>query len=138
MKALIIFCFLTVVGDLAAQNHSITVVVKNVKDAHGNVAVALFNNEKDFMKHRFDGKIIEAKPGEVQVVFENVPPGPYAISVMHDENQNNELDSNLIGIPKEGFGFSNNAMGAFGPPSFEKASFTCPVSQVITVTLKYM
>ena len=138
MKALLLFCAALVTGNVAAQNNTITVVVKNVKDAHGNIAVALFNNEKDFMKNRLEGKITEARTGEVQVVFENVPPGAYAISVLHDENLNNEMDSNLIGMPKEGFGFSNDATGMFGPPSFEKAKFNCLMSTAITVTLKYM
>ena len=138
MQTFIFICLAWASVSAFAQNNSITVVIKNVKDAPGNVAVALFNNEKDFMKYRFDSKIIEAHGGEVQVVFENVPPGSYAISVLHDENGNNEMDSNIIGMPKEGFGFSNDAMGTFGPPSFEKASFTCPVSQALTVTMKYM
>ena len=138
MKTIMFICLALAAGSAFAQNNSITVVIKNVKDAPGNVAVALFNNEKDFMKNRFDSKIIKAQGGEVQVVFENVPPGSYAISVLHDENGNNEMDSNIIGMPKEGFGFSNNAMGTFGPPSFEKASFKCLVSQALTVNMKYM
>ncbi len=138
MKTCIIIFLALASGSAFAQNSSITVIVKNVKDAPGNVAVALFNNEKDFMKNRFDSKIITAHGGEVQVVFENVPPGSYAISLLHDENGNNEMDSNIIGMPKEGFGFSNDAMGTFGPPSFEKASFKCPVSQPITLNMKYM
>ena len=63
---------------------------------------------------------MEAKEGKIVVVFENVPVGSYALSVIHDENENFELDSNFFGIPKEGFGFGNDAMGSFGPPSFEK------------------
>ena len=84
------------------------------------------------------GKTTVTKAGEVQVVFENVAPGDYAISVMHDANENDELDSNAFGIPKEGFGFSNDAMGMFGPPSFEKAKFNFTGKNQVAITLKYM
>ena len=59
-----------VCGSAAAQNNSLTVVVKGVKDAKGRIAVALFSNEKDFMKNRLMGQVTEARPGEVEVVFE--------------------------------------------------------------------
>ena len=121
-----------------AQNSSLTVVIRGVKDAQGKVAVALYNNEKDFMKNRLVGKLTDSRTGEVQVVFENVPPGDYAVSVMHDANQNGKLDSNLVGMPKEGFGFSNDATGMFGPPSFEKAKFSFGASRTIVLTLKYL
>ena len=57
------------------------------------------------------------------MVFENIPHGDYALKVFHDENENQKLDTNFIGMPKEKFGFSNDAMGRFGPPSFEQARF---------------
>jgi uncharacterized protein (DUF2141 family) len=138
MKTIIAICMLLVAVAAHSQNTSLTVVVKNVKDDSGKIAVALFGNSKDFMKKRLDGRITDARPGEVQVVFENVPVGEYAISVMHDANQNEELDSNMFGIPKEGFGFSNNAMGTFGPPSFEKAKFKCGESNEISISMRYM
>lgn len=48
---------------------------------------------------------IEAKAGEVMHHFEDLPPGQYAVQVMHDENDNGKLDSNFLGIPREGYGF---------------------------------
>lgn len=59
-----------------------------------------------------------AATGEITVTFEDLPAGDYAISLYHDINDNEELDKNLMGIPKEPFGFSNDAMGTFGAPSF--------------------
>ena len=53
-----------------------------------------------------------------------IPAGIYAIGYYIDANENQKLDTNFIGVPKEEYGFSNNARGAFGPPSFESASFT--------------
>jgi uncharacterized protein (DUF2141 family) len=56
---------------------------------------------------------------------------------MHDVNKNGELDKNALGIPKEGFGFSNDAAGTFGPPGFDKAKFILPRAGELVITLKY-
>ncbi|MEQ8459231.1 MAG: DUF2141 domain-containing protein [Sandaracinaceae bacterium] len=56
-------------------------------------------------------------------VFEDVPPGEYALAAFHDENANNDLDRNIFGIPSEGTGASNDAYNAFGPPSWDDARF---------------
>jgi len=72
----------------------------------------------------------------VAVVFENLEPGDYAVSVIHDRNNNGKLDTNRLGIPKEGFAFGNNAMGIFGPPSFENAKVSIrdkAVKQILNV-----
>jgi uncharacterized protein (DUF2141 family) len=58
------------------------------------------------------------------IVIKNLKPGKYAFKYFHDENKNEKLDTNWIGVPTEGFGFSNNAEGMFGPPSFDKTIFT--------------
>ena len=115
------------------------VVVANVKDTTGTVRVGIFRDEKTFLKDAFVGKIVKAAKGEVKVVFESVPEGKYALSVIHDENRNGELDSNMIGIPREGFGFSNDAMGMFGPPGFEKCEFVITAeAKKMTVTMRYL
>jgi uncharacterized protein (DUF2141 family) len=57
-------------------------------------------------------------------VFHNVPAGTYAVSSFHDENGNNKLDRNSLGVPSEGYGFSNDAQGTAGPPTFSQAQFT--------------
>jgi uncharacterized protein (DUF2141 family) len=62
--------------------------------------------------------------GRASVDLQGVPPGDYAIAVVHDENANNALDTSWIGIPKEGIGTSNNAKGRMGPPKYRDAKFT--------------
>ena len=100
------------------------VTVKNFKDSGGSVRVGLFNNSKDFLKKGLDGKVAPFRADSVTVVFEGLEPGEYAVSVFHDRNDNGKLDTNVVGIPREGFAFGNNAMGLFGPPSFDKAKVT--------------
>jgi uncharacterized protein (DUF2141 family) len=65
---------------------------------------------------------VPARDGETVVTIEGVPPGTWAVLAYQDENANGELDRNLIGIPSENYGFSRDARGRFGPPSFDDAA----------------
>lgn len=72
--------------------------------------------------------------------FADLPPGRYAVGVVHDENGNHEVDANWMGYPKEGFGFTNNAKPRWnGPPRFESAAFVVKPgeSRLEVVTLQY-
>jgi len=123
----------------AFAQQQLEVVVKNVKDATGQVRVGLFKDDKTFLKDAWMGKVVKAQAGEVKVIFENVPAGTYAISIVHDANENGEMDSNFFGMPKEGFGFSNDAMGTFGPPDFAKASFELGTDKKnLSISLRYL
>ncbi len=119
-----------------AQNR-VEVIVTNVKDTTGMIHVALFSNQDSFLKKPMAGKSVKAVAGQVVVVFEHVPPGDYAASLIHDANKNGKLDTNFFGVPKEGFGFSNDAMGTLGPPSFEKAKFTIRAPVSIRIRTRY-
>jgi uncharacterized protein (DUF2141 family) len=135
----ILLIFIVGIGLPVLGQGTLTVEVSNIKEAKGNVNVGLFTNEDDFLKKSAVGKIVKADREIINVVFENLPIGNYAVSVIHDENANGELDSNFMGIPKEGFGFGNDAMGMFGPPSFEKALINWEgKDKSITINLKYM
>ena len=131
-----VLCITYATMSLAQSN--IEVTVRNIRETKGTILVGLYTNEENYLKKAVEGKVVKAAGTEVKVVFENLKPGEYAVSVIHDENENGELDKNGIGMPKEGFAFGNNAMGIFGPPSFEKAKIVVgktPVKQVIE--LKY-
>ena len=123
----------------AIAQYTLVVTVKNIKQSEGTVRVALFNDEDSFLDKAFQGKTVKVNGTEVSVEFGNLPAGEYALSVFHDANDNGELDKNFMGIPKEGFGFGNNAMGTFGPPSFEKAKFNLDdESTKHEIVLKFM
>jgi uncharacterized protein (DUF2141 family) len=112
------------------------VTVTNIKEAKGTIRVGLFDSEEKFLKNAVDGKIVKANHDQVTVVFENLKPGNYAASVIHDENENGDLDKNMIGIPSEGFGFGNDAMGTFGPPSFDESKITIVDKQTVKQSIK--
>jgi len=132
-----LFCFALVFGINICVGQMLRVVVKNVKSSSGSIRLALYSNEKDFMKKEFSIAQEQASEGETVVLMPGVPLGTYAIGVIHDTNDNKELDTNLIGVPKEGFGFSNDAMGLFGPPGFEKASFEFDGNKEVSINLRY-
>ncbi|HWA34880.1 MAG TPA: DUF2141 domain-containing protein [Cyclobacteriaceae bacterium] len=127
--------FLNIVALATAQD--LVVTIKNVSDQPGTLMAGLFNSEKTFLKKAVRGEKVAARPGTVKVVFKDVQPGEYALSVFHDANDDGKLDTNFFGIPKEGVGASNDVVGKFGPPSYEKAKFECPRSEEVSVTMKY-
>ena len=116
---------LIMIGLLAASNlfgqGKLEVTVKNIKDQKGSIMVSLFSNEKDFLEKTIDSKVVMVSATEATVIFEKLIPGEYAVSVIHDLNDNKKLDTGFMGIPKEPYGFSNNARGQFGPPSYESS-----------------
>jgi uncharacterized protein (DUF2141 family) len=120
----------------AIAQHDMEVTIKNIKDPKGTIQLAIYNSETDFLKKPITGKVISANAKEVTVSFTNLKPGNYAISVYHDANANNEMDSNLIGIPTEPYGFSNNAMGRFGPPAFDAAKVKVDQPVKLTIELR--
>jgi uncharacterized protein (DUF2141 family) len=119
-------------AELFAQ-HSLEVTIENIKAIKGSMRVGIYNNEKDFTDKPVEGKVVQVSANTVTIVFDSLKPGDYAISIFHDENNNGELDTNAIGIPREGFAFGNNAMGMFGPPSFQRAKVTMGNKNLIQV-----
>ena len=92
----------------------------------GHARVALVNRREQFLSRDlapFRSAAVPIRDKQAHVVFEQLPQGEYAISVFHDANDNGELDSNLLRIPKEAYGFSNDARGTFGPPGYDAARF---------------
>jgi len=98
--------------------------------------IALYNSDATFMKKHVASRTVKASGNDVTVVFENLKPGHYAVSTFHDENDNEKLDTNFFGIPKELYGFSNNAKGSLGPPSFDKARVKIEADKKLTIDLR--
>ena len=85
---------------------------------------------------------VEQRKGVIQdlkyiVKIVNLPPGKYAIRYFHDENINGKLDTNKMGIPTEGYGFSNNAYGLFGPKPFKEWLFDLNENKKLSLKIKY-
>ena len=130
-----LFIYLIGMLSLENQSQSISFNISNIKNDKGYVLIALYNSEKGFPDKpalTFKKQRVKAVKGQLTIVFTDIPPGKYAAGIVHDENDNQKLDTGFFGIPKEGFCFSNQAMGTVGPPSFQSASISVlnkPVSQ---------
>ena len=105
----------------------IHVTVLDIRNSTGTVACALFESSDgfptEFLLSATNVMLIKIQKAQARCDFEDIPPGTYAIAVIHDENMNGKLDTNWLGIPREGYGFSNEEEGVAGVPSFSAASF---------------
>lgn len=120
---------------LFAQS-KVEVTVKNLREIKGTIRMAVYSGEDNFMKKSLTSKEIKVTGKEVTVVFENVKHGEYAVSTYHDVDDNKELDTGFMGIPKEPYGFSNDARGTFGPPSYEKSKFKVDGNTKISISVQ--
>ena len=127
-----------------AQKNSLKVIIEGVKTDRGEILIGLYNSEKTFLKVKYKGEKVKARKGEVSIILKDLPTGEYGLAVIHDEDSNGKFNSNFLGFPTEGFGFSNNAKGILGPPSFSKAKFimenqsTESLEQAQSISLRYL
>lgn len=118
---------------------SLKVTPLNLKKNKGVYRCLLFNSSEGFPSDiskaiQFNNTPVINKTSEC--LFVDLEPGFYAISSFHDENANSNLDTNFLGIPKEPYGFSNNASKPFGPPDFDEAKFEVTEDSSINIKLK--
>jgi uncharacterized protein (DUF2141 family) len=115
---------------------SLTIEVSVTKYNKGTIYLALYNHKDHYMKTPYKSATEKVQDHKVVIVFKGLKKGTYAYSLFHDLNSNGKLDSNFFGIPKEPYGFSNKQKGRFGPPKFEKASFTVHTNSHQKITIK--
>jgi len=119
-----------------SQTSNLTIVVEGAENDKGKIFIALSPDESDYKKK--DDAFKEAEVGIANGTATHtfsLPTGTYAVKVFHDENNNGELDTNFIGIPKEAVGFSNNP-SLMGMPSFNKVSFQLNGEKTVKINLK--
>lgn len=107
---------------------TLTVHVTGARNAKGQIRVALFQGAKGFpgdASQAVQTRAADIDPQSLsaQIVFTGLREGVYAVSIFHDENMNQKLDKNFVGVPKEGYGASNNPRKKMGPPDFEETKF---------------
>ena len=120
----------------------IHVKILSIRNSTGAVACALFESQAgfptEFLHSATNIMIIKIKDAQARCDFEDMPPGTYALAVIHDENMNGKLDTNWLGVPTEGYGFSNDAKAFLSAPSFSAASFSYDGRNVdMTISLNY-
>lgn len=148
VQCLLLFVVL-VFGNLPAMAQAqssscpgIHVKVLNIKNSTGNVACALFESPDGFpaeyLHYATNIMVIKVRDSEACFDFLDIPPGTYALVVVHDENMNGKLDTNWLGAPMEGYGFSNDAKAFLGAPSFSAATIRYDGRNIdLTIALNY-
>jgi uncharacterized protein (DUF2141 family) len=122
---------------LPAIAADLAVDIVDVKSAEGNVRVAIYDNPETWLGKPVKGITVKAVAGTVTVNFGDLPEGEYAVVTYHDVNANGKLDFNFLHMPKEPWGFSNDAAPRFGAPTYKDARFKLPASGArITIHLK--
>jgi uncharacterized protein (DUF2141 family) len=120
----------------------IHVSILNIRNSTGTVACALFESPDgfpiEFLHYATNIMVIKIRDAQARCDFLDIPPGTYALGVVHDENMNGKLDTKWLGLPKEGYGFSNDAKAYLSAPSFSKASFRYDGQDMkLTIKLQY-
>ena len=124
-----------VAADLAIE-------IRGVRSDAGRVYVAVHAPREGEKFPYAEGMVAaihqQARAGDMRFVLRDLPGGRYAVNAFHDENGNGDLDANVLGIPKEGYGFANDPSTSFGPPEFEEAAVTLDdAAATAAMTLRY-
>ncbi len=138
-----LFFYFLIAFNISADELTINITGQNKE---GILNLAIYNNEEAYNRSvkgegRSEGgffsgidSFIELKESHKFII--NVPEGIYAIALFIDSNKNMKIDKNFLGIPKEQYGFSNNAMGNLSGPSFEQAKFQVKGNSIQNIKLK--
>ncbi len=122
----------------ATPTGTLTVHVANVRDDRGQIHVDLCRQDqfpKDDCAFAGDAP---AQTGETVVTITGLPPGSYAAQAYHDENGNQKVDRSLLGVPREGVGFSNDAFTGLSAPKWARAQFDFAGDAEIRLKLRYL
>lgn len=134
---LLLYAALPIGATLAGgEGSNLRVTVENLKNDKGQIIVAVFASKEDYLKKPFGEAAVPIREDLTgEAVFENLPPGLYAVAVYHDKNKNGDLDTLLV-VPKEDYGFSNDARSLFGPPSFKSAALEIGAGDRVHITIR--
>ena len=140
--AVLMFANLPALAFAQSPCPGIHVKILNIRNSNGPVACALFESPDGFpaeyLHFATNIMVIKVRDKQARCDFLDIPPGTYALVVVHDENMNSKLDTNWLGAPTEGYGFSNDAKAMLGAPSFSAASFPYDGQDMaLTISLHY-
>ena len=133
VRLLILAIVVGLASPLVAQEHpdhitentaSFMLEVNGVSNIEGELRIAMFNSQESYTKEPVFAVVLPVDSTTIVWRIDELPFGDYAIAVYHDKNANGKLDTNIVGIPKERYGFSNNARGRFGPASWNDSFFS--------------
>lgn len=117
--------------------HNLSLNIDGVSSERGNICFAIYNDEGSFLKFDkvYKSGSEKAVKGKTAVNITDLPEGDYAIAIFHDVNGNKNLDTNMLGIPKEQIAFSKGKMKMFGPPKYKECVFTVNSNMEMNIRL---
>lgn len=129
----------TLVSISSLMANEINIEITNILNKNGDMKIGLYNKAEDFSKidKFYKEVIIKISSKTIKYKFTNIPNGTYAIAIFHDENQNGKIDKNILGMPQEGYGFSNNIRPSFRSANFEESKFELNKSKVLSIKMGY-
>ena len=138
VKYFFLFSLVLLLNEVKSQD--LVIEIERIKPIKGEVLIALFNNEEGFPFLTSKAiQLLKVVPnqGKAQCIVKALPFGRYAIALFHDSNADGKLNTNLIGIPKEGYGVSNNAYNTFSAPRYKDALFELKANSTQRINMKY-
>ncbi|MCU0362360.1 MAG: DUF2141 domain-containing protein [Bacteroidales bacterium] len=133
MKITLALFLLIISAAVCNAQLSLDVRISGIRNQTGKIMYQLFDENEKVV----DQQIGEIKGDSCLFTSVNLKPGKYGLRYYHDENENMVMETGFRGIPKEGYGFSNNAKGSFGPPSFDKWLFELGKSTILRLRITY-
>jgi uncharacterized protein (DUF2141 family) len=124
---------LLIISNNAFSQFRLDIEISGIRNSSGKIMLQLFDENEKVIKQ----EINPIKDKTCSVSIRDLNPGFYAIRYYHDENQNGKMETNLVGKPTEGYGFSNNVTGKFGAPPFEKWLFELKENKKIRLDISY-
>ena len=125
----------------SVRDATLHLTLEGLRGARGTVRLCIWASDEGFPDCKSSASAMRvhapATGERVELDVPNLAPGDYGVSVIHDENDNRELDKAIFGLPTEGVGFSNNASAPFGPPAFQRVQFHVAGETEQTIRLKY-
>ena len=132
-------CLMPVV--VSGQSAALTIEITNIRFEKGWIRLGLYNHPDQFPVNpprTFDFKKTSLKEGMMEIILDDILPGTYVISLLDDENGNDQMDYKLFKIPREGYGFSNNKKPGLKHPPYDHCSFQIPEGQTrIKIEMQY-
>ena len=136
-KNLFVVLIISLMSTGLFAQHNLSLNIDGVASEKGNICFAVYNDEGSFLKFDkvYKSGSEKAVKGKTAFDITDLPEGDYAIAIFHDANGNKNLDTNMLGIPKEQIAFSKGKMKMFGPPKYKECVFTVNSNMEMNISL---
>ena len=135
MQTILTYFTLLLTGVFLQAQNTINVDISGFETDKGKARIGLFNEKETFLREANWKRFSEIKNYKATAIFTDIPDGIYAVSVYHDENDNEKLDLIMGMIPKEDTGTSNNPKAKMGPPKWEESIFELKEGHVVNLKI---